>query len=71
MGVGTADEMGVAHAYQLDVVDIAPFAGDETFVFLAHDARANALNTHVPVLPVGVHFPPFPSKLAVLISSGP
>ena len=31
---------------QLDVVDVAAVAGDETLVFLAHHAGANAFNTH-------------------------
>src|ERR1700723_3852202 len=41
--------MGVGHAQHLDVVDVAAFAGDETSVFLAHDACANAFNAHVLV----------------------
>ncbi len=47
MRVRAADEMGVGHADKLDVVDVAAFACDKAPVFLAHDARANALNTHV------------------------
>ncbi|MGY3471566.1 hypothetical protein ACVW0I_008437 [Bradyrhizobium sp. LM6.11] len=47
MRVRAADEMGVGHALQFDVVDVAALAGNETLVFLAHDARANAFNTHV------------------------
>jgi hypothetical protein len=39
--------MGVGHAQQFDVVDVASLAGDETSVFLAHNARANAFNAHV------------------------
>ena len=46
MGVRAADEMGVGHAQHLDVVDVAALAGDETSVFLAHDACANAFNAH-------------------------
>jgi hypothetical protein len=38
--------MGMGHALQLDVVDIAAFACDETPVFLAHYACANAFNAH-------------------------
>src|SRR3954453_20666496 len=47
MRVRAADEMGMGHALQFDVVDVAALAGNETLVFLAHDARANAFNTHV------------------------
>jgi hypothetical protein len=39
--------MGVGHAHQLDVVDIAALAGDETLVFLAYDACADAFNALV------------------------
>jgi hypothetical protein len=39
--------MGVGHAQQLDIVDVAALARDEPPVFLAHDARADAFNTHV------------------------
>ena len=46
MRVRAADEMGVGQAHDLDVVDVAAAARDETPVFLAHYAGANALNTH-------------------------
>jgi hypothetical protein len=39
--------MGKGHALQLDVVDVAALARDETPVFLAHYACANAFNAHV------------------------
>ena len=59
MGVRAADEMGESRPHKLDVIDIAALAADETPVFLAHDAGANALDTHVlfslPGL-VGRHF---------------
>ena len=42
-----ADEIGEGHAHQLDIVDVTALACDETLVFLAHDAGANAFNTHV------------------------
>ena len=47
VGVRTADEMGIGHADQLDVVDVTALACDETLVFLAHHACANAFNAHV------------------------
>ena len=56
MGVRAADEMGKGHALQLDVVDVAAFACDETPVFLAHHAGANTFNTHSS-LPVGARLP--------------
>ena len=63
VGVRAADEMRVGHADQLDVVDVAALAGDETLVFLAHHACANAFNAHVlSSRPEIVEFPPFPSK---------
>src|SRR5260370_38181224 len=46
MGMRAADEMGMGHAHQLDVVDVAPLACDETPVFLAHYTCANTFNTH-------------------------
>ena len=46
MSVRTAHEVGMRHALQLDVVDVAAFAGDETPIFLAHHACANTFNTH-------------------------
>jgi hypothetical protein len=39
--------MGVGHAHELDIVDVAALAGDKAPIFLAHDACANAFNTHV------------------------
>ena len=42
-----ADEMGVGQTHQFDVVDVTALAGDETAVFLAHHACANAFNAHV------------------------
>lgn len=45
--VRAADEIGMGHARKLDVVDVAALAGNETLVFLAHDSRADAFNTHV------------------------
>jgi hypothetical protein len=60
MGMRAADEMRESRAHEFDVVDIATFAGDETLVFLAHNAGANAFDTHVPFsLPEldGRHFP--------------
>src|SRR5207237_4851524 len=59
MRVRAADEMGMGHALQFDVVDVAALAGNETLVFLAHDARANAFNTHGLVLPTGIVLPAF------------
>jgi hypothetical protein len=47
-----ADELGKGHAHQLDIVDVLAFTRNETSVFLAHDACANAFNTHV-FLPTG------------------
>jgi hypothetical protein len=46
MSVRTAHEVGMGHAHQLDVVDVAAFACDETPIFLAHHACANTFNTH-------------------------
>ena len=51
--------MGEGHARELDIVDVTALACDETLVFLADDAGANAFNTHVlSSLPefVGRHF---------------
>ena len=47
MRMRAADEMGIGHAHQLDVVDVAALAGDETPVFLAHYACANTFNAHI------------------------
>src|SRR3954453_19361177 len=65
MGVRAADEVGVGQAHQFDVVDVAAFAGNETAVFLAHNACANAFNAHVLSSQPGLLFPPFPSKRGV------
>src|SRR6476660_9823511 len=46
MRVRASDEMSMGHADKLDVVDVTAFAGDETLVFLAQHACANALDTH-------------------------
>ena len=46
MGVRAADERGIGHAVQADVVDITALAGDEALVFLAQRAGANAFDTH-------------------------
>jgi hypothetical protein len=54
MGMGAADELRVGQPQHLDVIDIAAAAGDETPVFLAHDARADALHAH-DRLPAGLH----------------
>jgi hypothetical protein len=40
----------------LDVIDISAAAGDETLVFLAHDACADAFNAHDMGLPAGAAF---------------
>src|SRR5262249_36782763 len=53
VGVRTADELGIGHAHQFDVVDVAAFAGDETAVFLADGARADAFATPCKFLPAG------------------
>jgi hypothetical protein len=37
----------MGHAQELDVIDITALPRDEPLVFLAHDAGANAFNTHV------------------------
>src|ERR1700742_1093532 len=67
--MGAADEMSVGHAHKLDVVDVAALAGNKASIFLAHDAGANAFDTHVLVsLPEFVS-PPFPSKRGGLDSS--
>src|SRR5947207_906202 len=62
MGVRTADEMGMRQAHYLDVVDVTALAGNETAVFLAHNACANAFNAHVLSSQPELLFPPFPSK---------
>src|ERR1041384_2702568 len=63
MRVRAADEMRVGQAHQLDIVDVTALAGNETAVFLAHYACANAFNAHVLILPTGViGFPRVPSK---------
>src|SRR6476619_4198997 len=46
MRVRASDEMSMGHADELDVVDVTAFTGDETLVFLAQHACANALDTH-------------------------
>src|SRR6476660_3878519 len=46
MRVRASDEMSVGHADKLDVVDVTAFTGDETLIFLAQHACANALDTH-------------------------
>src|SRR5204862_507218 len=46
--VGAADEMRVGHADQLDIVDIAALARDESLVFLAHDTCAKTFNARFP-----------------------
>src|SRR6266852_1562803 len=66
MRVRAANEMGMGHAVQLDVVDIAAFSGDETPVFLAHHACANAFNAHDLFSQPEFWFPPFPSKFGGL-----
>jgi hypothetical protein len=45
--MGTSDEMYVGQTHQLDIVDVTALASNETAVFLAHDACANAFNAHV------------------------
>src|SRR4029078_7680383 len=67
MGVRAADEVGVGQAHQFDVVDVAAFAGNETAVFLAHDACANAFTAHVLSSQRELLFPPFPSKRGGLV----
>src|SRR5712671_1632463 len=62
MRVGATNEMCVGQAHQLDIVDVAALAGNETAVFLAHDACANAFNAHVLSSQPELLFPPFPSK---------
>jgi hypothetical protein len=47
MRVRAADEMCVGQTHQLDVVDVTTLAGNETSVFLAHNACADAFNAHV------------------------
>src|SRR5258708_36540506 len=69
MRMRAADEMGMGHAHQLDVVDVAAFAGDETSVFLAHHACANAFNAHDLFSQPEFWFPPFPSKFGGLAFS--
>jgi hypothetical protein len=64
--VGAADELGVGHALQLDVIDVAASACDESSVFLAHDARANTFNAHVLISLPEFCCPPFPSKFGGL-----
>src|ERR1700752_4450204 len=53
MCMRAANEVGVGQPHQLDIVDIAALARDEPFVFLAHNASANAFNAHVLILPTG------------------
>jgi hypothetical protein len=57
--VRTADEMCVGQAHHLDVVDVTALAGNETAVFLAHNACANAFNAHVLSSQPELLFPPF------------
>src|SRR3954465_15973587 len=59
MGVRAADEMRVGQAHQLDFVDVTALAGNETAVFLAHNACANAFNAHVLSSQPELLFPPF------------
>src|SRR3954470_2511125 len=65
MRVRAADEMCMRQGHDLDVVDVAAFAGNETAVFLAHNACANAFNAHVLSSQPELLFPPFPSKRGV------
>ena len=46
MGMRAADERGIGHAMQADVIHIAALAGDETLVFLANDPCADAFDSH-------------------------
>jgi hypothetical protein len=46
VGVRAADERRIGHAVKADVVGVFALAGDETLVFLAHNASANTFNTH-------------------------
>src|SRR5665213_2166151 len=46
MGVRTADERGIGHAMEADIIHVAALAGDETLVFLANDPCANAFDSH-------------------------
>src|SRR5205809_5940961 len=62
MRMRAADEVCVGQAHQLDVVDVTALAGNETAVFLAHNACANAFNAHVLSSQPELLFPPFPSK---------
>src|SRR2546430_17301278 len=57
-----ANELRMRQAHQLDVVDVTALAGNETAVFLAHDACANAFNAHVLSSQPELLFPPFPSR---------
>jgi hypothetical protein len=59
MRMRAADEMGMGHALQLDVVDVATASCDETPVFLAHHACANAFNAHGLFSLPEFCFPPF------------
>src|SRR6478609_9325784 len=65
MCVRAADEMGVGHALKLDVVDVTALAGNETAVFLAHNACANAFNAHVLSSRPELLFPAIPSNRGV------
>src|SRR6186997_2148176 len=65
MSMRAADEMCVGQAHDLDVVDVTALAGNETAVFLAHDACANAFNTHLLSSRPELLFPPFPSKRGI------
>src|SRR4029077_12006772 len=52
VGVWAADERRVLHAWHHHVVDIAAGAVDESLVFLARDACADAFNSHKNSPPV-------------------
>jgi hypothetical protein len=51
--------MRMRHAQHFDVVDVTSLAGNETAVFLAHNACANAFNAHVLSSQPELLFPPF------------
>ncbi|MHC2255353.1 hypothetical protein ACVILK_005045 [Bradyrhizobium embrapense] len=53
MCMRAADEVSIAHADHLNVVDVTSLSGDEPAIFLAHDTCANSFNTHGLVLPTG------------------
>src|SRR5258705_12888329 len=62
MRVRATNEVGMGHALQFDIVDVTALAGNETAVFLAHHAFANAFNAHVLSSQPELLLPPFPSK---------